>query len=55
MNSGTDDILVSAISLLTSTTVFEYSNKFLVFIYFEAFSLAQVEDCIFAGPNYFFR
>jgi ATP-binding cassette subfamily A (ABC1) protein 3 len=33
------------ITLVSSTTVFEYSNKFYVFIYFEAFSLAVINMC----------
>ena len=33
------------ITLVTASSVFEYSNKFFVFLYFEAFSLAVVNMC----------
>ena len=33
------------ITLVTSTTVFEYSQKIFVFIYFEVFSLAVISMC----------
>eukprot|EP01031_Cornospumella_fuschlensis_P022275 gene22275-27238_t len=33
------------ITLITATSVFEYSNKLLVFIYFESFSLAVIMMC----------
>jgi hypothetical protein len=33
------------ITLVSSTSVFKYSNKFYVFIYFEAFSLAVINMC----------
>lgn len=33
------------ITLVTATSVFEYSNKFYVFLYFESFSLAVICMC----------
>ena len=33
------------ITVVTSSTIFEYSNKFFVFVYFEAFSLAVISMC----------
>jgi ATP-binding cassette, subfamily A (ABC1), member 3 len=42
------------IVLVTSTTVFEYSDKFLVFIYFMAFSLAVINMC-FLMATFFSR
>lgn len=48
-------LLVSLlITLVTSTTVFEYSDKFLVFIYFGAFSLAIMNFC-FLMATFFSR
>ena len=37
--------VVLIITLVTSTTLFEYSNKILVFIFFESFSLAVISLC----------
>lgn len=42
------------ITLITATSVFEYSNKFLVFLYFEAFSLAVINLC-FLLSSFFSR
>lgn len=42
------------IVLATSTSVFEYSNSFLVFIYFMAFSLAVMNMC-FLMATFFSR
>ena len=42
------------ITLVTSTTVFEYSDKFLVFIYFAAFSFAIMNFC-FLMATFFSR
>lgn len=33
------------ITLVTASSVFEYSNKFFVFVYFEVFSLAVISMC----------
>jgi hypothetical protein len=38
-------LMVILITLVTSTTVFEYSNKFLVFIFLESYSLAIMSMC----------
>ena len=38
-------LIALLITLVTSTTVFEYSNKFYVFVYFEAFGLAIMGMC----------
>jgi ATP-binding cassette, subfamily A (ABC1), member 3 len=50
----TTTIQMSLVSLLivlvTSTTVFEYSDKILVFLYFFAFSLAVINMCFLMAP-----
>lgn len=38
-------VVAILIVLVTATSVFQYSNKFYVFIYFEAFSLAVINFC----------
>lgn len=42
------------ITIVTSTTVFEYSNKYYVFLYFESFSLAVISMC-FLIASFFSR